>query len=287
MTIPLIAFFVAGNRFVRGASFVISAGSALAVVLTFSRGAWLAFPIGLAACGIMALRRQMIHRTAVFGGVILCTGIAVALLFLAKPIYQRLTFGDNGATAARLRMAVLATDLFEAYPIIGVGPGEFVEAALRLYPPGFSQNQWVAMGERQVSTSVGRVEFMELRSRGIVFFRRPLPVHNKYLLMLSELGLPGLLIWLWLYVEVIRVAWRCSKLPDRFLSLFGIAGLGVTAAELVYMMVEHFHDDKPLEPTLLIPAMLFATWRVASAEQRLSQPYGVAWRSVGQAASGR
>jgi O-antigen ligase len=156
-------------------------------------------------------------------------------------------------------MMALATDLFEAYPIIGVGPGEFDEAALRLYPPGFEQNQWIEPGGRlpYPATTVGRVEIEEMLA-GDFFLRRPLPAHNKYLLTLSELGLPGLAIWLWLCVELIRPACHCSKLPDRFLSLLGIAGLGVMAAQLVYTTVDLFHEDKPLEIMLFVPAMILA-----------------------------
>jgi O-antigen ligase len=152
----------------------------------------------------------------------------------------------------------LASDLAEAYPLIGVGPGEFDEAALKLYPPGFAENQWVEPGQKLTSTTIGRVDYSEFRLGNQFPYRRPLPVHNRYMLTLSELGLPGLAIWLWLYVEFIRLAWRCSKLPDRVLSLLGIAGLGVTFAELVYMMVEHFSDIKPLEFVLFVPVLMFA-----------------------------
>jgi O-antigen ligase len=266
MTIPLIAFLGVRNAFVRTMSIAVLAGSTLAVVLTFSRGAWLAFPVGLAVCVSVALRRGMIGRTARRAGVILGLVSAFALLLLAEPIYQRLAFGDNGATDARIRLAVLAVDLFQDYPIFGVGPGEFDEAALRIYPPGFEQNQWVEPGQVVESTTVGRVDYMEYRTSTLLSLR-PLPVHNKFLLMLSELGIPGLLLWIWLYVEIIRVSWRCSKVPDKFLALLGIAGVGTAVAELAYMTVEHFHDDKTLELTLFFPAILFGALRIARTRQ--------------------
>ena len=258
MTFPLIAFFAARNGLVRWLSVGVVAGSVLALVLTFSRGAWLAFPIGAGGCLVIALRRQMIGRTAILAGAILSMGAAVALGFLAEPIYQRVAYGDNGATAARVRLLDLASDLAEAYPLIGVGPGEFDEAALKLYPPGFAESQWVEPGQKLTSTTIGRVDYSEFRLGNQFSYRRPLPVHNRYMLTLSELGLPGLAIWLWLYVEFIRLAWRCSKLPDRVLSMLGIAGLGVTFAELAYMMVEHFSDIKPLEFVLFVPVLMFA-----------------------------
>jgi hypothetical protein len=273
MTIPLIAFFVVRSGFVRCASVAAVAGSALALVLTFSRGAWLAFPIGLAVCGVVALRRHLIHRTTILIGAVFLAGAAVALFFLTEPIYQRLAFGDTGATASRLRMMALAADLFEAYPVIGVGPGEFDEAALRLYPPGFEQSQWIEPGERlpYPPPTIGPVDIAEIRAPGFLL-RRPLPAHNKYMLTLSELGLPGLLIWVWLCVEFIRVAWRCSKLPDPFLSRLGIAGLGTTATILVYTNVDLFHEDKPLEILLFVPAMILVASRCIGAAPHQRQP---------------
>jgi O-antigen ligase len=263
MTFPLIAFFAARNRFVRLASIGVVAGSALAVVLTFSRGAWFAFPTGIAVCVAIAARRKIIGRKAMVAGALLSMGACVALLLLAQPIYQRVVYGDTGATASRVRMLDLAADLFKAHPVIGVGPGEFDEAALLMYRPGFAQNQWVEPGQQPSSPTIGRVEFMEMRVGDLFPYRRPLPVHNKYVLVLSELGLPGLMIWLWLCAEFIRVAWRCSRSPDKFLSLLGIGGLGAPAAELVYMMVEHFHDDKTLELVLFAPAIMVAACRTA------------------------
>ncbi len=274
MTFPLIALFASRNRYVAGAGVGVVAASGLALVLTFSRGAWVAFPIGLVVCVTLMIARWKIGKTGILAGAVFVMGAALALSLLWQPIYQRIAYGDTGATGARLRLIELATDLFLTNPAIGVGPGEFDEAAMILYPPGPQEAQWVEPGENYVSTTIGRVEYMEFRS-GDFLVRRPLPVHNKFLLVLSELGLPGLVIWLWLYAEIARAAWTCCKLSDRFLSFFGIAGLGLAAAELAYMMVEHFHDDKPLELTLFVPALLFAA-------QEFSRPTAQAdWLRLG------
>jgi hypothetical protein len=56
-------------------------------------------------------------------------------------------------------------------------------------------------------------------------------------------------------------------LPDSFRSLLGVAATGAAAAQLAYMMVEHFHDDKPLEFVLLGPAIIFAALRSTRVEQ--------------------
>lgn len=146
MTFPIIAFLAARNGVVRFFGAAIAAASSLAIVLTFSRGAWLAFPVGVVVCLAIAVRRRMMGRKSILAGALLGMAGCVVLLALAQPIYQRVVYGDNGATGARVRLLELAADLFKAYPAIGVGPGEFDEAGLQLYPPGSEANQWAKPG---------------------------------------------------------------------------------------------------------------------------------------------
>ena len=58
--------------------------------------------------------------------------MAAMLVVLGQPIYERLAYADDGATDSRLRMLGLAADMFSTTPIIGVGPGEYSEAAVRI-----------------------------------------------------------------------------------------------------------------------------------------------------------
>ena len=264
MTIPLVAFFRAGNPVVRTGSLLVIAASTLALVLTFSRGAWLSLPLGLAVVAVIAFRRPLMGKTVVLVGSGMVVAAALLSVVLAQPIYQRLAYGDSGATESRLRMLALARDLFESSPVIGVGPGEFVEAALALYPPRFREAEWVAPGEALplASPVIGRVDITQGVLNGTVI-TRPLPVHNKYMLVLSELGLPGLAIWLWFFVEVARLGWRSSKSPDALLEMIGIAGLGVVTTEMVYMLVDLFHEDKPLEIMLFAPALMVSAARLS------------------------
>jgi hypothetical protein len=262
LTLPLIAFFVSRNPLISWLSMAIVAASSVALVLTFSRGAWVGYSVGLMVCVFFAIRRGMIGRKGMMTGIVFGLCAAIALVLLAKPIYQRLAYGDTGATAARLRLIGLAADLAEAYPLFGVGPGEFDEAALHIYPPGAQQNEWTEPGQKVESTTIGRVDYEKFQV-GDFLLKRPLPVHNKYMLMLSELGIPGLFLLLYLYFEYTRVAWRCSNLSDPFLRMFGIAGLGLAAAELAYMNFEHFHDDKTIEIMYFAPAIMFVAWRNA------------------------
>lgn len=262
MTIPLIAFLVSRNRLVWLAALGIIAGSALAMVLTFSRGSWIAFPFGVLVCGILFFRRYGLSRNMALTGSLAAMGGALALGLLIQPIYQRLANGDTGASASRLRQINLGLDVFLDHPVIGVGPGEYAQAVLLTYPYGSREPVSVQPGEvlPYPPPTQGRLDVEEIRL-GSLYLRRPLPVHNKYVLTLAELGAVGLAIWLWFYFEFIRVALHTARRPDRFLEAVGIAGVGIAAAQLVYMMFDLFVEDKPLEIMMFLPALVAAAAR--------------------------
>ena len=200
-------------------------------------------------------------RSPAFRRLIPILGVFV-LAALASPIYERIAHGDDGATDSRLRMIDLATDLYLAYPIIGVGPGEFSEASLIMFPPGFRENEWVALGDRPMVPEVGRLEVVRLVEPGKDPLTTPLPVHNKYMLTLSELGLIGLLIWLAIYYHLFREALFCSRARDPVLRFVGVGGMGAILASMSYMMLDLFADDKSLQILFFIPVLITACARI-------------------------
>jgi O-antigen ligase len=265
-TLPLVAFFVVRRSFWRLLALVGIAGSLGAIVLTFSRTAWMAVALGMMLIFALALHKRMISRTGWLTGALMSMVMAVALGAMAEPIYNRLTRGDDGATASRLRMIDLAIDLFSENPILGVGPGEFSEATLKYYPPQFKENEWVAAGEKAIVPTVGRLEVTRLVQPGRETLTSPLPVHNKYMLMLSELGVIGLVLYLGIFVAFLKSAWRCSRSEDRLYRMIGIAGLGIVLASVTYMALDLFADDKSIEVLMFCPLFVAAAARCAEEQ---------------------
>ncbi|HEY4067489.1 MAG TPA: O-antigen ligase family protein [Burkholderiaceae bacterium] len=256
-TLPLLSLLALRNAAVRNAAIAVVCLSSIAIVLTFARGAWVAQGLAvIQAFGVFAWRR-LITPAAWLKGALVALVACVALGALSVPIIERLTKGgDDGATDSRLRMIALAVELFEGNPVFGVGPGEYVEAGYRLEPVEDKAPEWEAPGAAPMVPPIGRLEVARAVHPDGYFITIPLAVHNRYLLSLSELGVPGLLLWLALFWIIVRACWRCASANDGFYRFLGIAGGAVTTGLLVYMMVDLFADDKSLQIMFLMPLLL-------------------------------
>lgn len=143
----------------------------VALVLTFSRSAWVIFVLGIS---------YIVYRKnkKLFIPVVL---LIIVLLFIIGR-----TFGfQDESVVVRQQLNAAAVSMFTSAPIIGNGLGNFL---VRL--PG------------------------HLVSRTIYFLQ---PVHNIYLLILSETGMVGLAIFLWLIGKALK-----KENPFIFLLLLGL-----------------------------------------------------------------
>lgn len=261
-TLPLIALLVVRNAWFRVAALVVMGASTIAVLLSFSRSAWMSFALALTVVFVVIWRRREIAPVAWFTGAAMAVVIVSVLGALAEPIYERIAYGDDGATDSRLRMIDLATDLFLTHPVVGVGPGEFSEASISQYPPEFKENEWVAVSEKPMVPTVGRLEVVRFVQNGAEPLTTPLPVHNKYMLTLSELGVVGLLLWLAIYAHLFRESLACSRSPDMVLRYIGVAGMAAVLASMSYMMLDLFADDKSVQILFFVPLVVTAAARI-------------------------
>ena len=113
----------------------------LALVLTYSRGAWLGLGAGLACFvllwGWVALPRVQDRRRAVFCGLLLAALIAaVAMAELLEPLWVRLLSGLAGRGDSsinfRINVWMAAWQMLRDYLWTGIGPGQ--DAFNRIYP---------------------------------------------------------------------------------------------------------------------------------------------------------
>lgn len=237
-----------------------------AVILTFARTAWLSSGLAGMLVGYLFLRAGELGPRARLTAAMLALVMVGALAVLIQPVIDRLTVGDDGATDSRVRMMVLAGDLFQRNPIIGAGPAEYPEAGLVLYPPGYQAPEWVPLGSKPIVPPLGRIELARARVTGQKDVIVPLSVHNKYLLTLSELGIVGLLIWLAIFAEFFRAIRVCARATDRLLRFTGLAGFGVLLIALLYQGLDQFVDDKTLQILLFPLLVIYAAANLAREE---------------------
>jgi len=182
---------------------------AIALVLTFSRSAWLG--TGLACVfllvSVLFQRRMRVRPTPVLFGAV---AIVVVMMLFGPLIASRLLEYDEGTAASRIPQMRVAWSMITSHPVLGVG----------------LKNYTVVMREYDTTS-----EGMSFR-----YYHR---VHNMYLLVAAEVGVMGVVWFGWFLWTVGRRGWQRIVATNDVLTrwvLLGIAG-GVLA-HLVVGMVE-------------------------------------------------
>jgi len=193
----------------------------VALGLTYVRGAWLAFLAGALGCALGGRRRAI-----ALGGLV---AVTAAMLVLAPGVLPRArTIGDPLNDTARDRLVMLDAGLRMAWdhPVVGVGVGQ-VKHLYPLYAPPDAP-------------------------------RRRSHLHNTPLQITVERGLPGFLLWSWIFAAFFLQAARIlGRLPreageDRALVLGSIMAI---AAFLVGGLTEYNFGDTEV---LLVACSLMA-----------------------------
>lgn len=262
--LPLIAMLFAPGKPLKLLGLLSLAGGMASIGLTFSRSAWasVAFAI-LIMVGLGINKRELKFRHWIYAMPVLLMIIA-SLPVVSQPIIDRVLHGDDGATSSRVRAMRLSYDLFSYHPISGVGPGNFSRASLQYYPPERKTVEWLKPREeeREITNEYGRLEISQVQVKDELY-AVPLPVHNKFLLVMTELGIIGLLIFLWFQYRIYRHIKSSLQSNDNMFKWLSIGIAGAFAASLCYMNLDLFTDDKTMEILLIIPVLAMITDQIS------------------------
>jgi O-antigen ligase len=147
----------------------------LAILATMTRAVWISFAISSLALGFCLIKRRLQA---------LCALLAVACLLVV------LTLGSNN----RALKTALGDRTAERGP---------VDARLAVYDAG-----WTMFEERPLSGWPARVMYAELARRMEGYHLRTFYVHNTYLALLVEFGVPGLALYGLLFFNLFRLSWQ-------------------------------------------------------------------------------
>lgn len=223
----------------------------LGLLLSWSRGAWLAFAVATAAV-VLAHTRKAAPVVAV-----LAAGAAVSLValgaldLLPASLVARLAdlpeyFGlidvartevtdANFAVIERLAHWQAALAMWSAHPWLGVGVGNYAAAYA-----GYNLPRWY----------------------------EPLGhAHNVYLNFAAEAGLLGLLAYLWLWAASLWQALRTAATGDRLVAAVGAGVLGALTAATVH----NLFDNLWVQHITLNLALLLGLLAVLAAPQAAQQ----------------
>mgnify|MGYP005840434141 FL=1 len=182
---------------------------AAGLFFSFSRSAWIGTCVGLLYLGLVLKPWRRIAREAPRSRYLLplVGGIAVGAIITLGTLCGELLLSRLRApleqTSIRERLEEMrqAWVLIRARPLLGVGPGYYIDAL------------WAAIGN-----------FMGPNYPG---FR---VVHNLYLLSAAELGIPGALLTLWFLITPPLTVWQRSRQREISPTAAGVAAAFLAAA---------------------------------------------------------
>jgi len=208
MAIPLIlGLFLAGFR--PGILFILVYLSFLlltALVLTLSRGGWIASLLSLSFMALALLTSGHFKRKtfliSLIGG-----SLALALIVLAStPVVKRVRTAMEKEEEASFHSRMVAwggvVDMIGDYPLLGIGPGTFATVFTRYQPPGLSRHFTMA--------------------------------HNDYLQFTSEVGLPLIVIFAWMVIVFYKRGFYKLRYPSRLVRGTTLGAMSGITAILVH-----------------------------------------------------
>jgi putative inorganic carbon (HCO3(-)) transporter len=244
---PALALVMAGRRWlsgrVWGLSLAVVVVALLALLLTLSRGGWAAGMVAVAVL-VMVLRGQGMIPGRRLAGWALAAGVAGALVVAAYPqLVLRLTEPDSRSTESRLLLTDQALAIIRANPWTGVGYGAYNRAAFEYVGPAFA--------------TVSEDYQQQLRK---------LVVHNHYLLLAAELGLPAMGLFMLLLWRFIRLPWPLRRFDDPATLALAVGLSASLAGQALFLSSDNYYVDLRLFLLWLTVGVLHATVRLGTSK---------------------
>lgn len=220
------------------------------LILTLSRAGWISFACGSLFLIYFAYKDGALSKQTIsFLASLAVIGSLVAILIFPT-IYLRITESDQRSGESRIAMMHQAALIIKNNPVLGVGIAGYNRAARSNIPEYFSHLN---------------VYFQQDLLKGVV--------HNKYLLLMAETGVIGIVLFLLLLYQFCSIPIKVKIWPDRtyyFLSLGVSAGI---FSQAIFYLFDHFYSDTRITVFYVYMGLLVALLklRANSAEKTKSE----------------
>lgn len=186
------------NSTVKKLAGLAAAAGGMTLLLTLSRGSWVALGVALCFLFYEIFKCKFASRAKSIVTVVVCIAVFAGItLTVFKDVRTRLFEDDYGAAQARFPMALIAANIIRDHPVTGVGLNNYTRV-MQAYD---NTREWQA-------------------------YHFPHPVHNSYLLIAAESGIPALIAFLWLIgaaATKVRPSLKLCNSPVALLQI-GLAG---------------------------------------------------------------
>jgi O-antigen ligase len=201
------------------------------LILTFSRGGFIGLTAGILAAVIFSIAFKTGSRRKLVAVIIF--GLLTTTVFGSKIYGYMMTRQE--AISARFRLYEVGLDLVRAHPVVGVG----------------LNNHNVVIREFDPETHV-----------------IDMPVHNNYLVIASEVGLPGLVFFVTFLILNCIAALRAARSNNRYVTSWAIGILAAYIAISVHNLVDHLDSHTNLTLLWLYAGLAVALTRLNESDSK-------------------
>lgn len=197
------------------------------LLLTLTRGGWMAFALALAIFCVLMIRRGWLSPLV---PMIAVTAVAILAFLFQDLVLARIVGDDQGSAFSRVPLIDLALSIIGDHMLLGVGANNFAIAMQDYITLNFSiyGGDWLYI------------------------------VHTKYLLVLAETGIIGLVAFLTFLLTTLYTGWRGWQLGDRLRSPLALSLVAAIAGHMVHLTVDIFNARPQVQTLWLAAGLLVA-----------------------------
>jgi hypothetical protein len=171
------------------------------LIVTFSRGGLIGLMAGIFVVLIYAKTCKLISNKKLLTIVVICLIVGTALI----PIFYQYMMTRPEAAFARFHLMKVALSMIQEHPVMGVGLNNHLIVA-----PEFDPDTYLLA----------------------------MPTHNHYLIVASEIGIPGLVFFLGFISITCMTILKSTRSNDLYIAALAVGILGAYAAISVHILVD-------------------------------------------------
>lgn len=208
-------------------NFAVFASGVLGLVLTFSRGSFVGIAVAISAVLIIARRNELVSKK-IF---LLAAFLGMSLLVVLSPFAYRFLMTRPEATLARFQLNRVGFAMIADHPVLGVGLNNHL-----IVKAQYDQAAYVF----------------------------PMPTHNHFILVASQVGVPGAIFFAGFLISTFRAAWTAAASDDRFLGAVATGIVGSLIAIILHVQVDYLGTYTTMSLLWIFAglAAVLARWRV-------------------------
>ncbi len=245
MPLGMILLYFSKNGWVKFLSLLGIGLASIGTVFTFSRGGWVSVGLSMTVVTLLLYRRRLVGTT-VLSLLVIASALAGAAFLLGPEnvIQKRITQSQAVATTSRWHMLGVGIRMVAANPVMGVGANQAAEQLQEYFPLGVPRECWY-----------------EIEVRLFEHKRFIIPIHNKYLMSAAELGIGGMMLWIFFLYRYLATSVRVMRCREEWIAALGTWFLASNVGLFFHNMLSEFSYGTILEMFYMLPGLLSGIWQ--------------------------